>query len=66
MVMASSSDYSLAWLTAEICAMNIEGAVDLAFYREYKAAENPEEKRRELMISFDPNWSHSRSRSIWV
>lgn len=52
MVMASSSDYSIAWPTAEICAMGIEGAVDVAFYREYEAAANPEEKRKELIDKF--------------
>jgi acetyl-CoA carboxylase carboxyltransferase component len=40
--------YILAWPSVESGALPIEGGVAVAFHREIAAAENPEEKRREL------------------
>jgi acetyl-CoA carboxylase carboxyltransferase component len=49
---ALQSNYSVAWPTAEICAMGIEGAVDVAYHRVYENADNPAEKRQELIDDF--------------
>jgi propionyl-CoA carboxylase beta chain len=45
-------DLSLIWPTAEICGMQIEGAVDVAHRREVAAAEDPEAKREELIAAY--------------
>ncbi len=44
--------YVLAWPSAERGALPVEGGVAVAFGREIAAAENPEEKRRELEEAF--------------
>jgi methylmalonyl-CoA decarboxylase subunit alpha len=41
-----------AWPSAELCAMQIEGAVDVAFRRDYAAAPDPAGRRTELIQSF--------------
>lgn len=43
------ADASVVWPSAEICAMSIEGSVDVAFRREYEAAPDPAARRRELI-----------------
>jgi methylmalonyl-CoA decarboxylase subunit alpha len=40
---------SFAWPTAEICAMSIEGAVDVAYRRKYESAENPQASRQGMI-----------------
>lgn len=42
-------DYAFAWPTAEICAMSVEGAVDVAFRRDVQAAPDPAARRQELI-----------------
>ena len=42
-------DYSFAWPTAEICAMSIEGAIDVAFKRDVESADDPIARRAELI-----------------
>jgi acetyl-CoA carboxylase carboxyltransferase component len=42
-------DFAFAWPTAEICAMSVEGAVDVAFRREVQAAPDPAQRRAELI-----------------
>lgn len=44
-----SADATLAWPTAQICAMSIEGAIDVAFRREYESAPDPAGRRREMI-----------------
>lgn len=44
-----SADACLAWPSAEICAMSIEGAIDVAFRREYEAAPDPVARRRQMI-----------------
>ncbi len=44
-----SFDYSFAWPTAEICAMSIEGAIDVAFRRDVQSADDPAARRAELI-----------------
>jgi len=46
------ADLTVAWPTAEICAMSIEGAVDVAFRKDIDAAENPRGRRAELIEKF--------------
>lgn len=43
---------AFAWPTAEICAMSVEGAVDVAYRRDYEAAEDPDARRSELISVF--------------
>lgn len=42
-------DAALAWPTAQICAMSVEGAVDVAYRKIYEAAPDPAAKRQELI-----------------
>jgi len=46
------ADLCVAWPTAEICAMSIEGAVDVAFRQEMAQADDPAAKRAELVAGF--------------
>ncbi len=46
---ALDADATFAWPTAEICAMSIEGAVDVAFKRDYQAADDPTVARQRLI-----------------
>ena len=43
------SDYAFAFPTAEICAMSVEGAIDVAFRRDYQNAPDPAARRQELI-----------------
>ncbi len=45
-----AADASLAWPSAEICAMSIEGAIDVAFRKEYLAAPDPAARREEMIV----------------
>ncbi|MFT3714500.1 MAG: carboxyl transferase domain-containing protein [Gordonia sp. (in: high G+C Gram-positive bacteria)] len=49
------ADLSLAWPTAEICAIPIESAVDLAFRSQYEAADDPAGHRADLITLFQAN-----------
>lgn len=49
------ADLSLAWPTAEICAIPIESAVDLAFKSVYEAADDPAAHRADLITLFRAN-----------
>ena len=40
------ADACFAWPSAEICAMSIEGAIDVAFRKEYKSAPDPQNAAR--------------------
>lgn len=44
-----SADAALAWPSAEICAMSIEGAIDVAFRKDYEAAPDPAARRAEMI-----------------
>ncbi|WP_254523288.1 acyl-CoA carboxylase subunit beta [Natrinema caseinilyticum] len=46
------SELSVLWPTAEVAAMGIEGAVDIAYRREIEAADDPETRRSELIEKF--------------
>jgi propionyl-CoA carboxylase beta chain len=43
------ADACFAWPTAEICAMSVEGSVDVAFRRDYESHENPTARRQQLI-----------------
>jgi acetyl/propionyl-CoA carboxylase alpha subunit/acetyl-CoA carboxylase carboxyltransferase component len=45
------ADTALAWPTAEICAMSVEGSVDVAYRQDYEAAADPKARRQELIDS---------------
>ena len=44
-----SADACLAWPSAEICAMSIEGAIDVAFRKDYEAAPDPMARRQQMI-----------------
>ena len=46
------ADLAVAWPTAEICAMNIEGAVDVAFRKVYADAPDPAAARQDVIDLF--------------
>ena len=46
---AFAADASLAWPTAQICAMSVEGSVDVAFRKEYEAAPDPQARRQQMI-----------------
>jgi acetyl-CoA carboxylase carboxyltransferase component len=46
---AFNATAALAWPGAEICAMSIEGAVDVAYRKQYESAENPQRARQSMI-----------------
>jgi propionyl-CoA carboxylase beta chain len=46
------ADLVFAWPTAEIAVMGAQGAVNVVFGKEIKAAEDPDAKRAELIESY--------------
>ena len=46
---AFDADAAFAWPTAEICAMSIEGAVDVAYKKQYLASEDPDAARQSMI-----------------
>jgi propionyl-CoA carboxylase beta chain len=46
------ADACFAWPTAQICAMSVEGAVDIAYRKDIKAAADPKVRRAELIDGF--------------
>lgn len=46
---AFAAEACFAWPTAEICAMSIEGAIDVAFRKEYMTASDPQARRQEMI-----------------
>jgi propionyl-CoA carboxylase beta chain len=52
-----AAEASLAWPTAEICAMSVEGSVDVAYRKQYEAAEDPQAKRQEIIDAIRDNIS---------
>jgi len=43
------ADASFAWPTAEICAMSVEGSVDVAYRQDYERAVDPDARRQALI-----------------
>lgn len=46
------AELAVAWPQAEICAMSVEGAVDVAYRGDYQAAADPQGRRQELIDAF--------------
>lgn len=51
------ADASLAWPTAEICAMSIEGSVDVAYRKDYESAADPQARRQKIIDDMRANIS---------
>ena len=47
------SDISFAWPTAQIAVVGAQGAVNILYRRELAAADNPDERRAELMDDYE-------------
>ncbi len=47
------ADLNLAWPTAQIAVMGAQGAVNILYRHELKAAEDPEAMRAELITAYD-------------
>jgi acetyl-CoA carboxylase carboxyltransferase component len=47
-----NAEGAFAWPSAELCAMQIEGAVDVAYRKDYEQAADPKLRRQELIDSF--------------
>jgi acetyl-CoA carboxylase carboxyltransferase component len=58
---AFGSDLTLAWPTAEIVAMSIEGAVDVALRREWQDDDDPQAARQALIDKFLAEGSAERA-----
>lgn len=52
------ADQVIAWPSAEIAVMGAEGAAGIIFRKEIDAAENPEEKRNELITDYRERFSN--------
>ncbi len=55
------ADACYAWPTAQICAMSVEGAVDIAYRKDIEAAPDPEARRAELIEGFKDRLGALRS-----
>jgi len=58
---STENEVTVVWPTAEIAAMGIEGAVDVAYREEIEAADDPEEKREELIEEFSERTNAERA-----
>jgi acetyl-CoA carboxylase carboxyltransferase component len=52
------SDLNLAWPTAEIAVMGPDGAVNIIFRRELAEAEDPDQRRAELVSEYKNNFAN--------
>lgn len=52
------ADMNYAWPNAEIAVVGAKGAAEIIFRKEIAAAENPEEKLKEVMNSYAANFAH--------
>ncbi|MCW5744985.1 MAG: acyl-CoA carboxylase [Alphaproteobacteria bacterium] len=44
-----AADACFAWPSAEICAMSIEGAIDVAYRKDYASAPDPQARRQQMI-----------------
>ena len=51
------ADRVAAWPSAEVAVMGAEGAVSILFRRELQDAEDPKQKRRELVEEYQENFA---------
>jgi len=52
------ADINLAWPTAEIAVMGAEGAVSLIFRKQLADAEQPEQRRKELIADYEATFNN--------
>ena len=52
------ADLAYAWPTAEIAVMGAPGAVNLVFRRDIEAAEDPDQKRAELIADYEERFAN--------
>lgn len=52
------ADQVLAWPTAQIAVMGAEGAANIVFRNEIKAAENPDARRQELIEEYEKKFNN--------
>jgi propionyl-CoA carboxylase beta chain len=52
------ADYNIAWPSAEIAVMGPEGACNIIFKSEIANAENPDEKRKELIENYKDTFAN--------
>jgi propionyl-CoA carboxylase beta chain len=50
--------FNLAWPTAEVAVMGPEGAVNIVFRHELQAADDPEERRAELIDEYKERFAN--------
>ncbi|NLC10769.1 MAG: acyl-CoA carboxylase subunit beta [Firmicutes bacterium] len=55
---ALGADVALAWPSAEIAVMGPEGAINIVNRREIEAADNPQEKRKELIADYRKKYAN--------
>ncbi|MBI9086146.1 MAG: methylmalonyl-CoA carboxyltransferase [Desulfobacterales bacterium] len=55
------ADQVFAWPTAEIAVMGPEGAANIIYRKEIKAADNPDEKRREMVEEYRTEFANPYS-----
>jgi len=58
---STENEVTVVWPTAEIAAMGIEGAVDIAYREEIQAADDPDAKREELIEEFSERTNAERA-----
>lgn len=51
-------DYNVAWPTAELAVMGAEGAVEILYRKQIKAAEDPEAARKEYIEEYNERFAH--------
>ncbi|HEX8035546.1 MAG TPA: carboxyl transferase domain-containing protein, partial [Ktedonobacterales bacterium] len=51
-------DINYAWPTAEIAVMGVDGAVNIIFKDEIEHAENPEERRQQLVNDYQEKFAN--------
>jgi acetyl-CoA carboxylase carboxyltransferase component len=51
------ADFNAAWPTAEIAVMGAEGACNIIFKKDIKAAENPDQRRSELIKDYSEKFA---------
>jgi propionyl-CoA carboxylase beta chain len=55
------ADVNVAWPTAEVAVMGAEGAVNIIFRKEILAAEDPDERRAELIADYQERFANPYS-----
>lgn len=58
---STDNELTVVWPTAEIAAMGIQGAVDVAYNQEIEQADDPEQRREELIQKFSNRTGATRA-----